>query len=437
MEFIILLLLLVLNGVFALYEIALVSSNKVRIANKAEQGSRRAATVLRQMENPEQTLSTIQIGITLIGIVSGAFGGMALAEDIEPLLAQIPQIGIYAAKLSVVITIAFITFLSLVIGELVPKSMALNKPEWYAMFFSGFISALTWFCYPIVWLLSVSTSFVNKLFGVEDSGEQAMTQEELKLILRQSSEQGVIDPHETEMLQDVFRFSDKRVNELMTPRHEMIVFRVDDTREEVVDLIQKNRFSKYLLIGEEWDDVLGVVSVKDLLRLFQTDEFDLRTVCKPALFLPESIYAKKAVELFKKNKTKFGVVVNEYGGIEGLVTLHDLTESVFGDILEENEIEEPEIIERQDGSLLVDGAMNLDDFMEAMNINEYEDIEDEGFTTIGGMAMFCIGRMPKTGDCFQYRDLEFEIMDMDGERVDKLLVTKVPAEEQKEENENK
>ncbi len=430
MEFVILLLLLVLNGVFALYEIALVSASKVRIANLAEQGSRRAVSVLRQMENPEQTLSTIQIGITLIGIVSGAFGGMALADDIEPLIAMIPTVGVYAAKLSVVITIALITFLSLVIGELVPKSMALSKPEWYAMFFCGFIRALTWLCYPFVWLLSVSTSFVGNIFGVKTTGEKAMTQEELKFLLRQSSEQGVIDRHETEMLQDVFRFSDKHVNELMTPRHEMIVFHVDDTREEVLEIIRKNRFSKYLLIGEEWDDVLGVVSVKDLLWLLQSKKFDLKTVCKPALFLPESIYAKKAVELFKKNKTKFGVVVNEYGGIEGLVTLHDLTESIFGDILEENEVEEPEIVERQDGSLLVDGAMNLDDFMETLQISDYEDIEDEGFATVGGMAMFFMGRMPQTGDVFQYRNLSFEIVDMDGERVDKLLVTREKAEEE-------
>ena len=422
MEFIIIIILLLLNGMFAMYEIALVSSSKVRLESYCEQGNRSAKRVLMQLEKPEQTLSTIQIGITLIGIVSGAFGGATIAEHFKPFISRIPGCEPYAGELAVTLTIIIITYLSLIIGELVPKSIALSKPESYAMRLSAIIRALTWLSYPFVWLLSVSTKIVSKLMGVTVSEERPMTQEELKMILRQSSEQGVIDSHETEMLRDVFRFSDKRINELMTPRHEMIVLHADDSKEKVLATIREHNFSKYLLVGTHRDDVIGVISV------------NLRAIARPVLFLPESIYAKKAVELFKKNKTKFAVVVDEYGGTEGLVTLHDLTESIFGDILEENEPDDPEIVQRQDGSLLVDGAMNLDDFMEEVHINAYEDIEDEGFTTVGGMAMFFIGRIPKAGDLFTYQNLKIEVVDMDGERVDKLLVYVQPNENEKNKN---
>jgi len=438
MEFVIIIALLLCNGLFAMYEIALVSSSKVRVRSLAGQGKRNATRVLRQMEAPEQTLSTIQIGITLIGIVSGAFGGMTLAADVEPLFAQIPRLAAYAGKLSVIVTIALITYLSLIVGELVPKSIALNKPERYAMLLAPLIQALTWLCYPFVWLLSVSTRFVSHLLGIEISDERPMTQEELKMILRQSSEQGVIDAHETEMLQDVFRFADKRVNELMTPRHEMVVMHVTDSRQQVMETIRKCNFSKYVLVGGTRDDVRGIVSVKDIVLMIEgKGVFDLQNVVRSPLFLPETLYAKKAVELFKKNKTKFAVVVNEYGGTEGIVTLHDLTESIFGDILEENEAEEPDIVRRTDGSFLVDGAMNVDDFMEEMNVGDYSDIEDEGFTTMGGLAMFRIGRLPVPTDTFDYRNMHFEVVDMDGERVDKLLVTVAAAPDSKEENESR
>lgn len=434
MEFVIIIALLLCNGLFAMYEIALVSSSKVRIRNLAEQGKRNAACVRKQMDAPEQTLSTIQIGITLIGIVSGAFGGMTLAADVEPLLARVPGLAGYAGKLSVVVTIALITYLSLVVGELVPKSIALGKPERYALRLAPLIQVLTWACYPLVWLLSVSTRLVNGLLGIKASGERPMTQEELKLILRQGSEQGVIDAHETEMLRDVFRFSDKRVHELMTPRHEMVVMHVTDGRQEVMETIRKHNYSKYVLVGGTRDDVRGIVSVKDIvLMMSRRAAFDLQSVVRPPLFLPETLYAKKAVELFKKNKTKFAVVVNEYGGTEGLVTLHDLTESIFGDILEENE-DEPDMVRREDGSFLVDGAMKVDDFMEEMGVEDHSDIDDEGFTTMGGLAMFRMGRLPAAADTFGYRNMRFEVVDMDGERVDKLLVTMAPEAEREEGN---
>ena len=425
MEFIIILLLLVLNGVFAMYEIALVSSSKARLETLASKGSKRAKGVLKQLEEPEKFLSTIQIGITLIGIVSGAFGGVAIADNVAPLFASISGLAPYAKDLAMITTVAIITYLSLIIGELVPKSIALSNPERYATLLSPVMILLTKVSYPFVCLLSFSTKIMNKLIGLNNGEERTMTQDELKMILHQSSEQGVIDKEETEMLRDVFRFSDKRANELMTYRRDIVVLHPTYTHEEVLQIIREQHFSKYLLVEKGKDDIIGVVSVKDIiLMLGSEDPFDLRSIARPPLFIPESLYAKKVLEVFKKNKNKFGVVVDEYGNTAGIITLHDLTESIFGDILEENETEEEDIVTRQDGSMLVEASMNMDDFMEEMGILSYDDLKEEDFTTLSGLAMFLIGRVPKAGDLFSYKNLDFEVVDMDRGRVDKLLVIK-------------
>ena len=418
MEFLIIILLLVLNGIFAMYEIALVSSSKARLETLVSKGNKSARGVLKQLEEPEKFLSTIQIGITLIGIISGAYGGVAIADDVVPLFAMIPGAEPYAKDLAMITTVVIITYLSLIIGELVPKSIALSNPERYATLLSPVMILLTKISYPFVWLLSISTRLLNKLIGLK-SEERLMTQEELKMILHQSSEQGVIDKEETEMLRDVFRFSDKRANELMTHRRDLIFLHTTDSKEKVLQTIEDNT-----------EEIAGVVSVKDIILMVGTkQEFDLKEITRPALFIPESLYAKKVLELFKKNKNKFGVVVNEYGSTEGIITLHDLTESIFGDILEEDDTEEEEIVRRQDGSLLVEASMNIGDFMEEMGILSYDDIESEDFTTLGGLAMFLIGRIPKAGDIFIYKNLQFEVVDMDRGRVDKLLVIKKEEEE--------
>lgn len=429
MEFIIILLLLILNGIFAMYEIALVSSSKARLETLVGKGNKRAKGVLKQLEEPEKFLSTIQIGITLIGIVSGAYGGANIADDVEPLFTLIPGAAAYAPTLAMITVVAVITYLSLIIGELVPKSIALNNPEKWATLLSPFMMVLSKVSYPFVCLLSASTRLTNKLIGLNSNEERQMTQDELKMILHQSSEQGVIDKEETEMLRDVFRFSDKRANDLMTCRRDIVTLHPTDTPEELLRIIHEEHFSKYLLVERGKDEIIGVVSVKDIILMMGDKQpFDLRKIARPPLFIPESLYAKKVLELFKKNKNKFGVVVNEYGNTEGIITLHDLTESIFGDILEENEMEEEEIVFRQDGSMLVEASMNLNDFMEAMGILNYDDLKEEDFTTLSGLAMFLVGRVPKAGDQFSYKNLDFEIVDMDRGRVDKLLVIKKEEE---------
>lgn len=436
MEFLIILLLLILNGIFAMYEMALVSSSKTRLETFVNKGNKRAKRVLKQLDEPEEFLSTIQIGITLIGIISGAYGGANIADDLVPLFAMIPELETYANNLAMITTVVIITYLSLIIGELVPKSIALSNPERYAILFSPIMMVLSKASYPFVRLLSASTKLANKLIGLGNNEERQMTQDELKMILHQSSEQGIIDKDETEMLRDVFRFSDKRANDLMTCRRDIIALHPNDTREKVLQTIQEQHFSKYLLVEKGKDDILGVVSVKDIIIMMGNTNhiFDLRSIARPALFIPESLYAKKVLEIFKNHKNKFGVVVDEYGNTEGIITLHDLTESIFGDILEENETEEEDIIVRQDGSMLVEASMNLDDFMETMGILDYEELKEEDFTTLSGLSMFLVGRIPKAGDLFTYKNLHFEVVDMDKGRVDKLLVTKDKEEDDNNES---
>ena len=372
-----------------MYELALVSASKARLETMVGKGNKRAKSVLKQLEEPEKFLSTIQIGITLIGIVSGAYGGATLSDEIEPLFLLVPWLAPYAHTLAVATIVVLITYLSLIVGELVPKSIALSDPEKWATRLSPLMIAVKNISYPFVCLLSASTKLVNKLIGLEEGSERQMTQD-------------------------------------------IVVMHPNDSREEVLRIIREQHFSKYLLVESGKDEVIGVVSVKDIIIMLGSNQpFNLRSIARPPLFIPESLYAKKVLELFKKNKNKFGVVVDEYGSTQGIITLHDLTESIFGDILEENEIEEEEIVPRQDGSMLVEGSMNLDDFMEAMGVMNYDDLKEEDFTTLSGLAMFLIGRVPKAGDLFNYQNLKFEVVDMDRGRVDKLLVVKEEEETEK------
>ncbi len=428
-ELLIIFLLFFLNGLFAMYEFALVSSSKVRLESMAQKGSHSAAKMLRFLEEPEKILSTIQVGITLVGIVSGAFGGIALADDVAPLFVKANLSPESAHNLAVIIVVALITFFSLIIGELVPKSLALNNPERIASSLTPTMTVLFRIAYPFVWVLTLATKGITRLLGIRTRHDRAITEEELKLLLMKSSEQGVIDKEETQRIRDIFRFGDKRASEIMTHRTDVVFILKSASREEVMDLIAEHHFSKYLLCETTIEDIIGVVAVKDILSLFADDRtFDLTSVAAEPLFIPENLMVDKVLELFRLQKTNFAVVVSEYGAVEGIITLHDLTETILGNLPEEFDDQEHEVIERQDGSWLVDGAMNMDDFMDTFGILSYEDLENEGFTTMGGLAMHFLRKVPREGDVFHYKDLHFEVVDMDRSRVDKLMVTRLRME---------
>lgn len=423
----IIIVLQILNGIFSMYELAIVSASKPRMEILAGEGNPRAKAVLKELKDPNEVLSVIQIGITLISIISGAFGGVAIADNVQVYIAQIPALTSYSHNIAMILTVSVITYFSLIVGELMPKLIALSNPEHYAMMYSPFMRVVTWISYPLVWFLSVSTHVCSKLLHIKNE-ERPMSQEEIRHMLTESSKQGVIDKEETDMLRDVFRFSDKKAIELMTHRTDLQILHPDDTKKDILETLKKGNVSKYLLIDEEQDKVIGVVSVKDLiLEITSEKPVDLPALAKPVLYIPENQSSKKVLESFKKHKTNFGVVVNEYGDVEGIVTFRDLAESIFGDIIN-MEDDGPDIVQRKDGTLLVEGDMNVGDFMDEMGIFNYDDIKSEDFTTLNGLAMYLIGRMPKTGDIFTYRNLQFEVVDTDAGVVDKLLVSKLPED---------
>ena len=417
MEFLIILFLLVLNGIFAMYEIALVSSSKARLETLAGKGNKSART---------ETIG--RTGKVLVHYpnryhpyryrIRCLWWGCHRRRSCSVLLSHTgsrslcPQSGNDYHSSNHHLPLSYHR----------RAGTQIHCPQQ-----SGTVRNSVQSDYDFIdesFLPVRLARLLNRIIGVKNE-ERPMTQEEIKMILHQSSEQGVIDKEETEMLRDVFRFSDKRANELMTHRRDLVIFHPDDTKDKVMKTIEEEHYSKYLLVDERKDEIIGVVSVKDIILMVgNKKEFNLREIARPPLFIPESLYANKILELFKKNKNKFGVVVNEYGSTEGIITLHDLTESIFGDILEEDEMEEEDIVRRQDGSMLVEASMNIKDFMEEMGILSYEDLEDEDFTTLGGLAMFLLGGIPKAGDIFTYKNLQFEVVDMDRGRVDKLLVIK-------------
>jgi len=406
-----------------MYEISLVAASKARLQSLAQTGSKRAIHLLKLIEQPEKTLSTIQVGITLISIVSGAFGGVAIASDFAIYLAKFDAIKPYSHEIAAVAVIGAITYLSLVIGELVPKSLALNSPEKVALTLTPFVIFLTKMAYPFVWLLSISTRILNKLIGINPNEQRAITEEELRFMLNQSSQQGLIDQKETKMIRDVFRFSDKKACDIMTHRMDVTFIREGVSKDELIKTITENHYSKYVVFEDNSEEVMGVLAVKDIAPfLGNNDTLNLKGFISKPVFLPENILASKVLETFKQKRSNFGVVISEYGAMEGIVTLHDITEAILGDIPEEFEEHIPSITQRQDGSLLVDASMNLGDFMDEMGILAYDDLKDEGFSTLSGMAMYFLRKVPTEGEVFKYKNLTFEILDMDNSRVDKLLV---------------
>lgn len=432
MEVLIIALLILLNGVFAMYEIALVSARKSRLEDEAKSGRRGAKTALALLEEPEKVLSAIQVGITLIGIVSGAYAGLTLAEDLAPLIKNAVWLAPYAQMLSIVIVVGLITYLSLIVGELVPKTIALNHAEAIAIFLSPVMKLFGSATYPVVWMLSVSTKLVLKLIGIQNRRETPVTEEELRMILKKGSEHGVIEKEESDMINEVIRFGDKRASALMTPRVDVLWLDIHQTPEEILSEALNAPFPRLLVCEDEVDQVKGVVNVKDVLAYYiRHQSLNLGEILFEPLFIPEQAQALKVLEMFRKTKKHFGIVINEYGSMEGIITLHDLTENIMGDLPAVGDLNDPEVFQREDGSYLMDGSMKVEDTEDLLKVYSLFDEEEErpDVNTLGGLAMYQLNRVPKIGDKFSAGGYLFEIVDMDGNRVDKLLVKPVEADQ--------
>ncbi len=422
MEFLVIFLLTLLNGFFALSEIALVSVKVSRIQAKADQGDRRARTVLKLLSDPEGFLSSVQVGITLIGIVAGAYGGANLTDDMEALLVGWPAIAPYASKIALVLVIGGITYFTIVVGELVPKTIALSNAEGIALFVGPIIRVFAMATFPIVKLLSVSTSLLLKLLPVRAVAEERMSPEELRNILRTANLQGVLDTEETEAHQNIFRFSALRARSLMTPRNE--VEWIDSTRpvSEIEAQLRESLRSKFPVCQGTVDEIEGTIHAREFLEHVDGPGSPIANAMRPAIFVPENAEAFDILKLFKKNKQYIAFVVDEHGQFEGLVTLHDLTEAIVGDLPDEDGSDLPEMSQRPDGSWLVDGSILIGDLNQRIG-RSVMDEEETSYATVAGYFLGKFERVPKAGDRIADEHFSGEVLDMDGNRIDKVLIT--------------
>ncbi|MGE5810878.1 MAG: hemolysin family protein [Ignavibacteria bacterium] len=429
MEIFIIILLAVLNGIFAMAEIALVSSRRIRLEEKAKKGSQGAKIALILLKKPEEFLSTVQFGITLTGIIAGAYGGVALAKDITPFFAQFDATKKYAVEISYVAVVGIITYLSIIIGELVPKTIAFNNPERIAITLSPIMRVLSILTNPVIRFLSFSTKIVVGIFHIKSNKDLPVTEEELKILIEQGGRFGTIEKKETEMIKSIFRFGDRNAYSIMTNRQDIIWLDINDASGELREIIYNNNFSKFPLCDGSIDQVIGIISIKDYLQQIETGkEKNLRAVATQPLYIPENLSAIKILERFRETKIHIAIVINEYGSTEGMITLHDLIENIFGELPEKHEIYEIPIFKRDDGSLLIDGAMRTDELRDTLSL-QFEHPDE--YTTLGGYVMFKLNKVPQVGDKFDSDNYKFEVVDMDGKRVDKVLVKKL-SEKQEE-----
>jgi len=414
-------ILLLLNGVLAMAETALLSVRKARLQNESNKGDKRANAVLKLTENPNQFLSVIQIGITSIDLFIGALTGATLGVWINAQLDKFPVMAPYSGVISLLVGVLPITYLSLVLGELVPKRLALRDPEEVSsvvaapmIFFSKLFS-------PIVRFLSFSTESVLKLMGVKISEEPSVTEEEIQLMIDQGTEAGIFEEAEHDMVEGVFSLGDQRIYSLMTPRTDIVYLDIKDSVEEIRKKIAESEFSRFPVRQDSLDAILGIVKARDLLvRSLGGEEIRLKDLVKPAFFIPETMFASRALEIFKEKSTELLLVIDEFGGLQGLLTINDILEEIVGQI----EMEEPQATQRQDGSWLLDGMLEVDEFKEIFKLHALPH-EDE-YETLSGFVMVSLGQVPQTADQFEWHGLRFEVIDMDGRRVDKVLVTTLP-----------
>ena len=417
-EILAVILLTLINGLLAMSELAIVSSRKSLLKQLASDGSRGAAAALRLAEDPSRFLSTVQIGITLVGIIAGAFSGATLGRRLGLWLDTFPFFSTHGYAIGISVTVVAITYLSLVLGELVPKRIALSRPERIASLVAGPMKLLSVAAAPAVWLLHISTESVLGALGLSGKRESTVTEDEVKSLIAEGTQAGVFVPQVQEMIEGVLRLADRPVRVIMTPRSLIVWIEVNANEDAILNVIESNHFSRLLVCDGSVDHPLGTVHTKDLLpEAFRGNRGNLTDLMTPILFVPESTPVLRLLNMFKKEKVHIAVVVNEYGATEGLVTITDVLESIAGDFPELDEDFEPGIVQREDGSWLVDGMIPMDIIEKMTGIESEEEVN-----TVAGFVLQNLGRIPQPGEGFDYDNIHFEVVDMDGRRIDKVLI---------------
>ncbi|MBX9575378.1 MAG: hemolysin family protein [Caulobacteraceae bacterium] len=422
---VVVLLLVVLNGLFAMTELAVVSSRKSKLQSRAEKGDRGARAALKLAEEPTHFLSAVQVGITLIGILAGAYGQAAIAGELNRMIeAAFPGAAAWSEIASTAVVVVLITYVSLIVGELVPKRLALIFPESIAAKMASPISTLAIVLHPFVVLLTASTSGILKVLGVKDRDGSDVTQEEVETMIAEGTSAGLIEPEEQEMIEEILTLGDRPIRVAMTPRHEVFWIALDDSEEQLREEIRTCPYSRIVVAKEnDVDNPLGVVHKKDLLdSLLDNGEFNVETLVQTPAFIPQSTSVLKALEIMKSSKVHMAFLVDEFGAFEGVVTATDLLEMIAGDFDEGHDEGEQLIRQREDGTWLVDGQTDLEELSDELG----EDFgEAEGFHTVAGLVLHELSRVPSEGEVLQLGRFEVEVIDMDDRRIDKLLFRQV------------
>ncbi|WP_225770275.1 hemolysin family protein [Inquilinus sp. Marseille-Q2685] len=422
-ELVIVVLLILLNAFFAMSELALVSARRVRLQGMADQGHRGARAALALAEDPNRLLSTVQVGITLIGIFAGAFGGATLSARLRDWLVTLPVIGPWADSVSFALVVVAITYLSLIVGELVPKRIALNHAEGIAARVARPMQMVAAIGAPIVWLLQRSTELALRLLGVSAVPAQTVTEEEVKTLIAEGTEAGVFVEAEREMIDGVLRLADRSVRSIMTPRHEMVWIDLEDSPDEIRRTIAESGCSRFPVARGELDELEGVIQTKDMLdRMLQGGPFDVAETMRPPLVVPDGTPALKLLQTFRSAPIHLAVVVDEYGSVEGLVTPSDILAAIAGEVADLTDVAGGySIVRREDGSWLVDAMIPIDEVERLLRLRGLRS-EDGDYQTLAGFVLWHLGHLPKVAESFVENGVRYEVLDLDGNRIDKVLI---------------
>lgn len=424
MEIVIIIALILLNGIFSMSEMAMVSSRKFKLESAKRQGKGGAKTALDLSENPTKFLSTVQIGITLIGILLGVYSGDNLTGYVADFLAQFPVLKPVSAQLGTLLVVLVITYLSIVLGELLPKRLGMTFPEPVAIFLAKPMYLLSLLTSPFVWLLTVSNDLLLRLFGIKKTAESRVTEEEIKSIIRESAEGGEIQDIEQDIVERVFELGDRKVNSLLTYRNDITFFNIDDSWDSVKEKINSDKHSAYPVVeNNSIDNILGIVLLKDLFAPIVSGELDLKSILREPLYLNEKTSAYRVLEQFKQEKVHYGIVVDEYGSTQGIVTMDDVMDALVGDATELDQ-NEYQIFQRDENSWLVDGQYSIFDFGKYFDIAIDENVQAE-YSTVAGLMIHLKGDLLNVGDSIEYENLQLEVVDKDGQRIDKILITRI------------
>jgi len=420
-ELILIFVLILLNGLFSMSEIAIVSAKKARLEKQMQKGDKLAKYALIMANMPDKLLSTVQIGITSIGILNGIFSGAQITQNLTGFFLQYPIIAPYANTLAVSIVVACITYFTLVLGELVPKRIGLTHPETIAKYLARPMAVVSKIATPFVWLLMHSTHWVIKLLRINTTSDNQVTEEEIKALIEEGTSVGTIDEIEQDIVENVFHLGDRKVASLMTHKKDIVYLSMDETENEIWEKISKEPHSVYVVLeDDDFDKVLGIVYSKELfISHFKTKKLDIKANIKTVHFFPENVKSYQVLEKFKESKIYYGLVVDEYGNIQGMVTLNDIIDVLVGNV---SEYDTPMITERENGTYLLDGQLPYQEFLQYFEIEE-PNSDDAEFHTISGFALSILGNIPKTGETFAWKHFKFEIIDMDSNRIDKIMLT--------------